>query len=276
MSQEQDVIHTRIWEELPEPDNPFAAAACFCSGFDVFRDLLGKASWSEYLYLLFMREPPSGEQALMLETLAVAIANAGPRDHSIRAAMNAGVGGSTSASCLMAALAVGAGQSGGAREVFLAMQAWRECGLDASRWQQLLSRPRLTDRADVWPEPEYPAGFDPNGASCTTPVLQTLTCLAERSCGESLKWLHARRCELESVAGLPLAMTGVAAAALVDLGFDSSQGEMLYLLLRLPGAAVHALEQREYGHKRYPLFKDGLELVDDPAHPPPQRRRQGA
>ena len=62
----------------------------------------------------------------------------------------------------------------------------------------------------------------------------------------------------------PLAMTGVAAAAMIDLGFDVDQGEMLYLLLRLPGAAAHALEQREYGWRHYPFFADGLELEDDP------------
>ena len=59
-------------------------------------------------------------------------------------------------------------------------------------------------------------------------------------------------------------MTGVTAAALIDLGFDTPQGEMLYLLLRLPGAAVHALEQQGYGFRRYPFFADGLELENDP------------
>jgi citrate synthase len=70
MSEERDVIHTRIWEEVPEPDNPFAAAACYCSGYDVYGDLLGKATWAEYLYLLFKRERPTRQQARLLEGLA--------------------------------------------------------------------------------------------------------------------------------------------------------------------------------------------------------------
>ena len=57
-------------------------------------------------------------------------------------------------------------------------------------------------------------------------------------------------------------MNGVAAAALRDLGFAPAQGEMLFLLLRLPGAAVHALEQKEYGHKNFPFFR--IELDNDP------------
>ena len=108
----QEVIHTKIWREEPELDNPFAAKKCFCAGYDVYGDLLGKASWIEYLYLLFMLEKPTEQQAKLLETIAVTIANPGIRDHSVLAAMNAGVGGSTSASVLMAALAVGAGQYG--------------------------------------------------------------------------------------------------------------------------------------------------------------------
>ena len=37
---------------------------------------------------------------------------------------------------------------------------------------------------------------------------------------------------------------------------------MLHLLLRLPGAAVHALEQKGYGHKNFPFFR--IELENDP------------
>ncbi len=269
MTDSEDVIHSRIWEEVPETDNPFAASACFCSGFDVYGDLLGKASWVEYLYLLFKQEPPSAEQAVLLEGLAVALANPGPRDHSVRAAMNAGVGGSTHAACLTAALAVGAGQLGGAREVALAMENWRECGHDLDAWKHRLSHLPQEQRVDVWPDMEHPPGFDPHGASCARPIRQTLTYLARCSSGDALPWLQQHRCELESASDCPLAMTGVAAAALVDLEFNAGQGETLYLLLRLPGAAVHALEQQAYGYKHYPFFKDGLELTDDPG-PAPQ------
>src|SRR5690606_40818314 len=51
-------------------------------------------------------------------------------DLSVRAAMNAGVGGSTRASALMAALAVGAGNLGGGREVYLCVALWQSLGSD--------------------------------------------------------------------------------------------------------------------------------------------------
>ena len=97
-----ETIRTRIWQEEPEPDNAFAAMSCHCHGYDVYSELLGNASWIEYLYLLFRGEAPSVQQARLLEGLAIALANPGPRDAAVHAAMCGGVGGSTSASCLMA------------------------------------------------------------------------------------------------------------------------------------------------------------------------------
>ena len=114
-----EVIHTKIWQEEATADNPFVADKCICSGFDVYGELLNQASWFEYVWLLFNLEKPEKWQVELLEKIAIAIANPGIRDHSVRAAMNAGVGGSTSASTLMAAIAVGAGQLNGAREIFV-------------------------------------------------------------------------------------------------------------------------------------------------------------
>ena len=53
--------------------------------------------------------------------------------------------------------------------------------------------------------------------------------------------------------GLPLALGAVTAAALADLGLTPGQGEMLCLLLRLPGAAAHALEQGGHGYAQFPF-----------------------
>lgn len=256
-------ITTAIWREEPEPDNRFAAARSFCAGFDVYGDLLGKASWAQYLYVLFKLDPPSSEQAALLEKLAMALANPGPRDHSVRAAMNAGVGGSTAASALMAAIAVGAGNLGGGREIFKALEAWRLCGMNLDAWSSYIASPP-EETVDVWLPMEHVPGFDPHGVSCATPVRQTLELLAGLGEFAHLNWLLVNRERLESLADIPLAMSGVAAAALADLELSPEQGEMLYLLLRLPGAAVHALEQSKKGWARYPFFGDALHLTNDP------------
>ena len=263
-AKKQEVIHTKIWREEPEPDNPFAAKKCFCAGYDVYGDLIGKASWAEYLYLLFKLEKPTQEQAKLLETIAVAIANPGIRDHSVRAAMNAGVGGSTAASTLMAALAVGAGQYGGAREVYLLLKIWEKCGSDLEGWSQAINNPPKPNLPDSWPEIKHPIGFDRNSDSFSLPLQKILDQLIEVSDGESLTWLKKNKIELEAVAGCPLALTSVIAAALHDLKFNYEQGEMLYLILRLPGAAVHGLEQKHLGWRKFPFYLNGLEILDDP------------
>ena len=260
----QEVIHTKIWREEPEPDNPFAAKKCFCAGYDVYGDLLGKASWVEYLYLLFKLEKPTQEQAKLLEMIAVAIANPGIRDHSVRAAMNAGVGGSTAASVLMAALAVGAGQYGGAREIFLLLKIWKQCGTDIGSWKKALINPLEREKPDSWPELKHPIGFDPNSDSFSLPLQQIFNKFLKLSEGESLTWLHQNQDELEEAAACPLALTNVIAAAFNDLGFNDEQGEMLYLMLRLPGAAVHGLEQKKMGWRKFPFYVEGLEIMDDP------------
>lgn len=261
MSTPPQRVRTRIWFEEPEIDNPFAARAAYCHGYDVFGEMLGRARFVDMLYLLLRGEAPDARQAALLEALAVALANAGPRDPSVHAAMCAGVGGSPAAAALMAALAVGAGQHTGAREVFSAMQAWTDCGTDLPAWQQRLQG-AVEPAGGTWPEHEQPAGFDPHGRAVAGTVLQALQRLAGLSPGDHLPWLVRHRDALESFTGMPLAMTGVAAAALSDLGFNPESAEMLFLLLRLPGAAAHALEQRTNSYRDFPFF--AVELEDDP------------
>jgi citrate synthase len=263
-------LRTVIWRESPEADNPFATRQAWCHGFDVYGQMLGHARWADMVYLLFKGQVPTAAQAALLDALAVALANPGPRAPSVHAAMCGGIGGSVAAASLMAALAVDAGQSGGAHEVFQAMQVWAEGnfadaavdGLSVWRRHWGLAA-HVLGPDDVWPEVEHPPGFDPHGVSTPLVVRQVLDVCAALSPGACLPWLQGHLAELESLAGLPLALTGVAAAAFHDLGLSPVQGEMLFLLLRLPGAAVHALEQSERRYQDFPF--PPLNLKGDPA-----------
>jgi citrate synthase len=265
-------IHTRIWREHAEADNPFATRQALCHGFDVYGEMLGRARWSDMVYLLMCGQPPSPAQADLLDALAVALANPGPRDASVHAAMCGGIGGSTAAASLMAALAVGAGQSGGAREVFLAMQLWARCPTDGSQWLShwqdgIRSAPGPTQPDDVWPDIDHAPGFDPHGVSTPLIVRQTLAVCASLSPGPRLAWLQAHLLALEECARSPLSLIGVAAAALADLGMSPVQGEMMHLLMRLPGAAAHALEQGDKHYRDFPF--PALDLRLDPKHREP-------
>ena len=147
------------------------------------------------------------------------------------------------------------------------MRLWGQCGADIAAWRQQLESASQSQDEDIWPAMEHVPGFDPNGVSCAAPIRQTLRYLSGCATGGPLSWLQQNREELERIAGSPLTMTGLTACAFVQLGFEPSQGEMLFLLLRLPGAAAHALEQEGYGWRRYPFFSGLLQLAPeaDPA-----------
>ena len=178
--------------------------------------------------------------------------------------MSAAVGGSTSASSLMAALAVGAGKLDGAREIYIMLEWWQYCQQDLAIWEKYIQQPPAASCPDVWGEIEHVPGFDPNGVDCAQPVEQVMEELSKYTQGTYLIWLREHQQQLEALTGYPLAMSGVIATAFKDLTMSPEQAEMLYLLLRLPGAAVHALEQRQNGWRKYPFFADAVELTNDP------------
>lgn len=267
----EPTLHSTIWQETPEPDNPFATQVARCHGYDVYGQMLGQARWVDMVYLLLTGQAPAPLQARVLETLAVALANPGPRDPMVHAAMCAGIGGTPAAAGLMAALAVGAGQSGGARDVYLAMHAWqraRALPADAplNQWLETLLAVHapawLGPRDAGWPTAEHPAGLDPHSPVTATIVRQSLALLSEA--GPCTQRLHEHIDTLCAQAGMGLTLVAVAAAVMTDLGLSPAQGEMLHLLLRLPGAAAHALEQASQGFKRFPY--PPVNLLDDPLH----------
>lgn len=259
---DKSLIHTSIWLEEPEPDNNFTTRAAYCHGYNVYGDMLGQARWAEVLYLLFQGRAPSSDQANLLESLAILLINAGPRDPAVHASMCAGVGGSTAASALMAALAVGAGQYNGARDVYKTMEYWNECNFDLDVWvKRIEASPQQV--ASIWPACDHTPGFDPHGHKDGLIVRQSLQTLTKLNVWPRLRWLLINKDVLESAAGAALSLSGVAGAAFCDLNFTPDQGEMLHLLLRLPGAAAHALEQKYIGHKNFPFFDVVLE--DEPA-----------
>ena len=262
-----DTITSRTWQETPLPDNPFRPGRCLCAGYDVYGDLLGKAAWTEYLFLLLKLEPPTPAQHRLLDRLAVALANPGPRDHGVQAAMASAAGGAGAAANLIAALAVGAGRFGGGRDVVDSMGLLLASQGDPAYWARQVPDTTARDPGrydEVWPAAEHVPGFDPFSNQTIPPVRQALDRLAEVSPGPHLGWLQQHLATLEAGTGLGLAVSAVAAAALLDLDLDPEQGEMLYLLLRLPGAAAHALEQRERGWQDFPFYHDGIVLKDSP------------
>lgn len=239
-------IKTRLWDERPDPRSPFAGQSVRLAGFDYYGDLLGQAGWTDTVWLLFTGEAPTREQRTLFEHLAVALANPGPRDPSVHAAMSSGIGGSPAAASLMAALAVAAGDHGGSGELVRAMHAWQAASDDPAGLSAALAA--QADDAGIWP------GFAAHLHHTPPTVHQCLNALCRAPLSVRLNRLQAAEPALSAQCHRGLSLIGVAAAAFVDLGLSPTQAEALHLLLRLPGALAHALEQSTQSYRDFPFF----------------------
>lgn len=259
------LIKTDIVHEIPSANDPYQCEAFLVRGADVHRDLSGNISWTEMLWKLMRASAPAPHQLQLLEVLSVALMNPGPRDPSVYAAMCGGTSRSTAAACLIAALSAGAGRYQGAREVFDCMVLWEQCGPNLSLWLTQLG-PRDAD--GVWPACPIPAGWDPQHPQTGAPVhallAQLLASLPETD-ASALAWLAENMQAISEAfcAGCTMAM--LAATVFKELGFSPAEGEMLFLLLRLPGAAAHSLEQSKLRFSEFPF--PALKLVPANSEP---------
>lgn len=247
------LIKTDIVREIPSANDPYQCDAFLVRGADVHRELSGNSSWIEMLWRLMRPSSPAPHQIEMLETLSVALMNPGPRDPSVYAAMCGGTSRSTAAACLIAALSAGAGRYQGAREVFDCMVLWAQCGQDRSAWLAKLG-PRDAD--GVWPACASPAGWDPRHPDTGAPLQALLAKLIACSSAEPtrpLAWLADNMLSISQVLRAGCTLTMLAATAFTELSFSPEEGEMLFMLLRLPGAAAHSIEQSHLRFSEFPF-----------------------
>ncbi|WP_444994285.1 citryl-CoA lyase [Aliikangiella sp. IMCC44359] len=253
-------IQTAIWQEVAHPDNPFQAEQVFCHGYDLVNDLVKNSSWIDYLFLLISGRRANQIEKILLEKISIIIANPGIRDLSVRAAMNSGVGKAPPASVLTSALNVGAGQYMGSREIALTMKLWKK---NFNQEKFVLLTQEKAEK-DIWPELDHIPGFDPHGTVTSAVVITSLDQFKETITDGYLNWLYTNKSQLEKLASSPISLSSVVAAAFCDLKITEEQSEYLYLILRLPGAAAHAMEQRQLGWRNFPFFSESVQLESEP------------
>jgi len=238
-----DRLRSRIWSEAPDPRSPFIGRQVRLCGYDYYGEILGAADWLEVVWLLLRGDAPTAEQLDLVNDAAVMLADPGPRDPAVHAAMCGGIGGSRPAASLMAALAVAAGDAGGSGELLRAMRALA----GATDRETLAAALRAeADGNGCWP------GFSAASRYSAEGVLAALDRLSGSSLADRLLLLQQQQRRSEGRAGLTL--LGVAAAAFCDLDLDFEQAEAMFLLFRLPGALAHAAEQRDRPHRDFPFF----------------------
>jgi citrate synthase len=232
-------IATRIWQEEPDPENPYLALRCRCQGYDLF-DLMRECRFLDVLLLLFTGELPTKEQARLLELLMIALINPGPRHPASRAAMNAGAGRTDPAHILPISMSVLSGSHLGAHEVEMAMRFLRrhlrrQPGQTAER---LIGESQRPLKGDWHIAPGFGSrygGIDP------IPRHLASTLVEQPGHGPALRWgaAFAEALVSESMGWLS---TGVAAAVFLDLGCRPPAGAGLFQLLSAPGLLAHGIE----------------------------------
>lgn len=260
---DHEPITSQFWQEIPNEADPFVADRMLCSGYDVFQSMLGKADMLDYFCVLLFQEKPTDRQKALLNHLAIALGNPGPRDPSVRAAMTSAAGGSSPASCLMAALACGSGNLAGSHEMQIIVRNMHEMQQDTQAWRNYLSQTFPLENEpfdDVYKPIEHPPGFFDAHEHCSKTLLQCLDKMTTIAGTEQLNWLRSEFDTLNEAAGCAMQMSFLVGAAFYDLNLTPEQSEFVYLYLRLPGAVAHSLEQRARGWRDYPFHANGVKF----------------
>jgi citrate synthase len=230
---------TRIWDEVPETDNPYLAAQSRCHGYDIM-ELARHRSFVEVLFLLFSGELPTEEQAGLLETLMISFINPGPRHPATRAAMNTGVGKSRPVHILPVGLSVLGGAYLGGEETEAAMRYIRKHQRMApgALAKDLLAEKLRPPEGDWHIIPGFGSRF---GGIDPLPREVALALEECPGCGDAVRWGNVFSESVKS-AGLGWLVPGVAAAVFCDLGFHPRAGGGLFQLIGAPGILAHGLE----------------------------------
>ena len=250
---------TKIWHEESSTDNPYLAESCRCYGYDLL-ELLKKRSFVEIQYLLFRGELPSFAQVELLEKLLVALINPGPRHPATRAAMCAGVGKTDAANMLPLSLSVLGGSHQGAAEVkdclvFLLESAELHPSSVAS--EVLSSCPEID--GDKKPAPGFGSRF---GSIDMFAGKIADYLIALPGSNRHLSWGAEFVKELNKK-GMGWHRTGIAAAALADLGFHPLQAVGMYQLICAPGILAHGLEMQDKPLTAMPFPSDDKYIIEE-------------
>lgn len=230
---------TRIWQEQAMEENPYIAASCRCYGYDLL-ELMEKRSFVDVLFLLLRGDLPSREQAMLLESLMIALINPGPRHPATRAAMLAGVGKTDPVHILPISLSILGGSHLGAGSVEEGIRFFRK---QLKKEPQMVAREIMADSSppdegDWHPAPGFGSRFG-NIDKIPEQIAKRLKGLA--GVGKALPW----GCDFAEVLqphGVGWLLTGLAAAVFSDLGFQPRAGAGLFQLLSAPGLLAHGLE----------------------------------
>jgi len=232
-------VATRIWQEQPAEDNPYAVEHSRCHGYELL-DLVKKRSFVDVLFLLFRGELPTSDESELLEALMVAFINPGPRHPATRSAMNAGIGKTDPALILPIALTAMSGKNNAAGAVeetmrFLRKQQRRQVSDVAMELIENEVRPPEGDWIIALGFGSYYNSIDVQ----TNKMANHLVSLP--AAGKALRW-GQEFAEMIASYDLGWLPVGVVAAVLTDLGFQPRAAAGIYQIISAPGLLAHGIE----------------------------------
>jgi len=252
---------TKIWLEKPLPDNPYIADELFCHGFNL-TELMQKRSFIDVFFLLFNGQLPTRSQAKLLEQLMIALINPGPRHASTRAGLNAAIGKTDTVHILPISLAVLGGAHLGAAEVEASMQFVKKQFRKAPEVvaSHLLETSQAPDQGDWHPAPGFGSRFS---SIDRFPQRLAEQLLSLEAAGKYLRWGNEFAAALNAQQ-MGWLIPGVAAAALLDTGFNAKAGAGLFQLFSAPGLLAHGLEIANKPITAMPFITDEDYIIEEP------------
>lgn len=255
-------MQTRLCLELPAPGNPFVASRKLWYGYDTL-DLARQRSLVDVIYLMFKGELPEAGQARLLEQLMLILAHPGPRHGATRAVANASVSRAAEQHWLPLGMTMLGGEQGGAMEVAASMRfICKHMGSDPQPLVAELARKLAPEQeGDISLAPGFGTTF---GAldSYARSVADFL--LGEHPEAKALAWTRAFATSAAEVPAGYL-MTGVAAAAMVDIGIPPKAGTCLYQMSGAPGLAAQGLELSGKPITAMPFVDDAHYVIEEGA-----------
>jgi citrate synthase len=231
-------------------------------GHDVL-DLMKQATFTDLIFLLHHERLPSAAERRLLDAILIGSADHGAGAPSCAAARLAASGNRQSASAAIAAgiLTIGdehGGAGSGCMETI-------EAGLaDARRDGQPFETVAARVVGEAKAANKRLPGFGHRVHSAIDPRVAVLFGLAQESglAGDGIRFARALEAAVrDRIKPLPLNIDGALAAILVDLGFPTMVGKLIFIVARVAGLSAEVLEEytREKPMRiKIPVAYDGV------------------
>ena len=249
---------TGICFEQPSKNNPYLADKMFLAGYDI-EQLVQKRSYVDTLYLLFKGELPTPQQARLLESLMMALINAGPRDAAVKAAMTAGVSKTKTEHILPIGLSVLGGENNGAQTVASAYQ-FIEKNLAKQPKALVNEISHVIHQSDNKHLAEKLSTLCPGFIQSygeIDPICERLSTQLFSLQVQSpvFKWVKRLLAALKPL-NIGISPVGLAASTFLELKLGARESIGLFQLLRAPGILAHGVEQTHKPVTAIPMLPD--------------------